>query len=180
MHFGRLGQRVKFFTDSSEEQFPISPWQIPPAHPAGKKHIPPEKVSAFPMPKTQAARTMPRHVQHIKNLPAQVLAGSLFQEQVWLDGLDFEGKPIPTEGLAVVDQRHGIRMNPARAPVVPQNSRRIHHMIKVPVRQQKQVNFFPGKVFRRALRSINQDVARSIFQKKTVRFKDSARKFFEL
>ncbi len=177
----RIGlQGEKFCPDSLEQKRPVSSGKIPAPHSPTKEHVPPNQCLQGGKEKTETPRTVARHMKHPHFHTGHLAFRPLIQKQISGKWLDFEIESDPAEKPRVRCHRCRIRMIADLAPMPSLNPRRIGCMVKMPVRQQKPVHFFPRKPGVRTLRSVKKKISPRGLQEKSVGIEGTAGKCFEL
>lgn len=174
-----IGEWQNLPSDSGDESLEISAWKIPPTDAAAKENVSAEKKPVFGKMKTQAARAMTGHFEHIeakaRDLEVRLL-GQYFAAGQGLD-LEFES-PVPEKlPIRYHGQRVGMHVDGAGVPAM--DRRRVGDMIEVTVRQQERGNWPFGEVAVGTLWSVDQDVSGLAGEEKTIRVEHAAGKFFE-
>ena len=123
---------------------------------------------------------MPRHMEDPHRDAGDLAQITFLQQAVAPERLDFQLKPVPAKKRGVGHHRSGVGMVGHMASVPPLDFCGIRHMIEVPVREQKRVNFLPGEIFVRPLGSVKQEVAPGCFKEKRVGIQRPAGERFEL
>lgn len=176
----RLRKSEDLFPDPCEQQFGIAARKVPTSDPAGKQNIATDQHSPFGQMKTQASRTVPRHVQHSHRLASRTPTRLLVNQLVRFEWLDVEAKSMTPEKCRIRRHWGRVRMVADSTAMALLDLRCVGGVVKVPVREQQPVNSGLGEVLIGARRGIKEDVPPRGFQQIRIGVEGAAGEDFEL
>ena len=168
-----------FFADALEEQWPVSARQIPAPHALPEENIARNEQLIAGEVKTEASWAMTGHMKAIDPQSTNVIRPPLLQQKIGGAGFVLNIESVPLKKRPVFEHGNGIRMKGHTATMPELNFRGVHHMIEMPVGEQKPVNFVPGKIIIGSLWSVEKKVSRRCFEKVGIGVQRTTCKFFE-
>lgn len=177
---GGIREYENFFAYTALEQFPIAAREIPSTHSAMKKNVAADQHAVPGRIKAEAARTVPRHFEHIERPSEKILLWTLAEDFVDLHRKRAERKPLTDEKILVTDHRHRVLVADHAATVTGTHRRRIRDVVPMSVRQHKQPDTLARERFISTLRRIEKNEAARRLRGKAVGLVGSASESFEL
>lgn len=101
---GGFGQGVEFFANAGEEEVRIASGEVPTTDATAEEDISPEELSGIAVEKAEAARAVTRDMKKIEIRTEKILGGTFIEEELGVEGLDFQGKSVALEGVGVGDE----------------------------------------------------------------------------
>ena len=129
-----------FLPDSLEQQRTVTTRQIPPPHSLPEEHIAADEGFQLGKIKTQAAGAMPGNMQGFHLKSPHPGDRPLVDQQVIGDRLVFDIEAVFFEKRTIPDNCGSIGMKTHPTPMATLDFRGIHHMVKMPVREQQPVD----------------------------------------
>ena len=125
---------------------------------------------------------MARDFQDLEIRTEKISVWCLFDEKIWFDWLDFQGKPEVAKEIAIRNHRRGERVTSDLAVKLAFNPGKVLYVVHVPVCQQQKfgMDIERADPFARTLRCVEQDPSLRRFEQITIGFKDPAAKCFRL
>src|SRR5438105_1831197 len=128
--------------------------------------------------KAKAARTMPRHLKHLKFRAEEIALARFLEEEIGLDRFDVEAEAIIAEKIRIGDHRQRFGMASNRAGKCLLNFCEIGNVVDMPECEQKklQLDTIAPEPLATTVWRIKQDCAGRGVPEIAVRLKNSAAK----
>ena len=157
----RWVERKDFFANPIEKERTIAAWQIPAAHALAEKDIARHEQTLFGKVKAQTSRAMPWHMEAQDFQSTDRLRFALLEEQIRRAGfvLDIESMLLKKSPISKHRDCVWVKSHPASMAAL--NFCGIHHMVEMPMCENKPIDLLTGKVLISTLGSVEKNVSRT-------------------